>query len=67
MRQGDLTNLEKQTKALFFYHSEDDFAVPFDHVLKYKAELPNANFRFMKDRNHFLQEKVPELNFDIMQ
>ncbi|MDR0607764.1 MAG: hypothetical protein LBG52_05475 [Candidatus Peribacteria bacterium] len=61
-----MQNFEKQAGKIFFYHSEDDFAVPFDHVLKYQEVLPNANFRLMKDRNHFLQEEVPELNLDII-
>ena len=66
LREGSLRKFEEQAGRIFFYHSEDDFAVPFEHVLKYKEELPNANFRMMKDRNHFLQEKVPELIFDII-
>lgn len=64
-RKSNLKHLEKQAGKLFFYHSEDDFAVPFEHVMKYKKALPRANFRLMKDRNHFLQEEVPELNSDI--
>ncbi|MDR3168493.1 MAG: alpha/beta hydrolase [Candidatus Peribacteria bacterium] len=66
LRQGNLQKLAEQAGKLFFYHSEDDFAVPFEHVLKYKEALPYASFRLMKDRNHFLQEEVPELNFDIL-
>jgi pimeloyl-ACP methyl ester carboxylesterase len=66
LRQGDLKQLEKQAGKLFFYHSEDDFAVPFSHVLRYQKALPNVNFRLMKDRNHFLQAEVPELNEDIL-
>lgn len=64
-RVGDLKNLEKQAGELHFYHSEDDFAVPFSHVKKYKKELPNAKIREFTDRNHFLQERIPELIDDI--
>lgn len=65
LREGSLKNLEKQAGELYFYHSEDDFAVPFSHLSKFKKELPNANFRTFKNRNHFLQEEIPELIDDI--
>ena len=65
LRIGDLKKLEDQAGELFFYHSEDDFAVPFDHLEKYRKELPNANYQKFKDRNHFLQESIPELTSDI--
>jgi predicted alpha/beta hydrolase family esterase len=65
LREGSLKNLEKQAGKLYFYHSEDDFAVPFIHLSKFEKELPSANFRTFKNRNHFLQEEVPELIDDI--
>ncbi|MEI7777581.1 MAG: alpha/beta fold hydrolase [bacterium] len=65
LRKGDLRDFEKQAGEIFFYHSEDDFSVPFSHLEKYRRELPNANIRAMKDRNHFLQEIIPELIDDI--
>ena len=65
LRVGELKNFEKQAGKLFFYHSEDDFAVPFNHLSKYQKELPLAQFRSLKDRNHFLQAEVPELIIDI--
>ncbi len=65
LRKGSLKTFEKQAGEVFFYHSEDDFAVPFGHLAKYKKELPNANIRAMKNRNHFLQESIPELIIDI--
>lgn len=64
-REGSLKILEKQAGDVFFYHSEDDFAVPFDHLAKYEKELPHAHIRAMKDRNHFLQASIPELVVDI--
>ncbi len=66
MRKWSLQKFSKQAGKIYFYHSEDDFAVPFSHLTKYQKALPYANFRIMKDRNHFLQEIVPELNFDIL-
>lgn len=60
-RNGDLQNLQRQAGELFFYHSDDDFAVPFSHLLKYKEALPQARYREMKGHNHFIQESVPEL------
>lgn len=65
LRKGSLKTFEKQAGEVFFYHSEDDFAVPFSHLTKYQKELSNATIRAMKDRNHFLQENIPELIIDI--
>ncbi|MFA6297146.1 MAG: alpha/beta hydrolase [Candidatus Paceibacterota bacterium] len=65
LRKENLKNFEQQAGEVFFYHSEDDFSVPFNHIGKYRQELPNVSIRTMKDRNHFLQEEVPELVVDI--
>ena len=65
LRKGNLKNFERQAGEIFIYQSKDDFAVPFDHLKKYKKELANANIREFKDRNHFLQESIPELIVDI--
>lgn len=65
LRKSDLNNLERQAGELYFYHSEDDFAVQFSHLAKFQERLPTANFKTFKDRNHFMQEKVPELIEDI--
>ena len=54
-REGDIKNVAQQAGELFFYHSEDDFAVPYSHVLKYQQILPEAHYRLFTDRNHFLQ------------
>ena len=67
LRNGKLDCFEQQAGDAFFYHSEDDFAVPFTHLEKYKKELPIAHFRIFTDRNHFLQENVPEIIVDIKQ
>ena len=65
-REGDIKNVAQQAGELFFYHSEDDFAVPYSHVLKYQQILPEAHYRLFTDRNHFLQWEIPELITDII-
>ena len=42
-------------------HSKDDFVVPYEHALKYKAALPEAELVTFEDKNHFLVEELPEL------
>ena len=66
VRTGELSQLERQVGEIFFYHSKDDFAVPYSHFLRYQEALPSAHFRAFEDRNHFLQSEVPELNTDLM-
>lgn len=46
---------------IYLLHSQDDFIVPYDHVLHYQKALPHAKLVTFTDRNHFLQEKLPEL------
>lgn len=67
LRTESLEGLAEQAGKLFFYHSEDDFAVPFSHFEKYQAALPEAHFRAMKTRNHFIQACVPELLVDLLE
>lgn len=66
VREWDVQNLLNQSGELYFYHSEDDFAVPYSHVLEYQKIIPDANYRLFKDRNHFLQWEIPELINDII-
>ena len=42
-------------------HSKDDFVVPYEHALKYKEALPEAELVTFSDKNHFLVEELPEL------
>ena len=56
---------KEQSGDVYFYHSEDDFAVPFDHLSKYNESIPEANYRDFKDKNHFIQAIIPELIVDI--
>jgi len=56
-----LPNLAKQSKNITIMHSTDDFVVPYEHALKYKAALPEAELVTFTDKNHFLVEELPEL------
>ncbi len=64
-RTGSLERLAAQAGELVFYHSKDDFIVPFEHFEKYRSAFPRATFRKFSDRNHFLQPTLPELCRDI--
>ena len=61
----NLKNIEKQCKQINIYHSKDDPIVPFEDFKKYKKYLPKANFYEFKNRQHFGQEKFPEIIKDI--
>lgn len=65
LRSGDLKKMENQAGKIYIYQSKDDFAVPFDHLEKYRKAIPSATVREFEDRNHFLQEIIPELINDI--
>jgi len=56
-----LPNIAKQTDLITFMHSTDDFVVPYEHALKYKEALPEAELVTFIDKNHFLVEELPEL------
>lgn len=64
-RTDGLERFAKQAGEIILYHSEDDFVVPFDHMLRYREALPGATARTFKDQNHFLGEDVPGLAADI--
>lgn len=65
LRRGTLEQFQDQAGVIYIYQSEDDFVVPFDHLNRYHSALPGAVVRGFKDRNHFLQESIPELITDI--
>jgi len=46
---------------LHFYHSTDDFVVPFTDFQQFQQLLPQAQFHEFHDRNHFLTDQIPEL------
>ncbi len=53
--------LAKKADNITIFHSKDDFLVPYDHALKYKAQLPTAELVTFEDKNHFLIAELPEL------
>ena len=57
----DLELLQKQSGELIFFHSVDDFVVPFSDFLKFQEALPEATFRVFQKRGHFLQKTFPEI------
>ncbi len=57
----DLSQIEGQCDDVYIYHSTDDYVVGFADGEKYKKALPGAKFVQFDDRNHFLQEKFPEI------
>ncbi len=58
---NNLHKLEEQCEKVFIYHSKDDFVVPYEHGLKFKEKLPEAVFVTFNDKNHFLDEELPEI------
>lgn len=57
----DLSLLQKQSKKLYIWQSEDDDIVPFADFEKYKKVLPDANYRVFKNKGHFIQKTFPEI------
>ena len=57
-RAGELAN---KADKIFIMHSKDDFVVPYEHALKYKKALPEAELVTFEDKTHFLVEEFPEL------
>lgn len=53
--------LEKKAPKIYLFHSKDDFLVPYEHALRYKREVPEAELVTFEDKNHFLIEGFPEL------
>jgi uncharacterized protein len=53
--------LAKKAGKIYIFHSKDDFVVPYEHALKYKEALPEAELVTFEDKNHFLIPEFPEL------
>jgi uncharacterized protein len=53
--------LAKKAEKIYLCHSKDDFVVPYEHALKYKEALPEAELVSFEDKNHFLIPEFPEL------
>jgi hypothetical protein len=56
-----IPSIEDRVENITIMHSKDDFVVPYEHALKYKEALPEAELVTFEDKNHFLVEELPEL------
>lgn len=56
-----LNTMSVPQQNITIMHSTDDFVVPYEHALKYKEALPEAELVTFSDKNHFLVEELPEL------
>jgi len=57
----DLSDISKQVKNIYLYHSKDDPVVPFSELAVYEKALPSAKAIVFEDRGHFFQPEFPEL------
>lgn len=58
----DLSLVEKNTKELYFFFSEDDDVVPVIHAEKYRKHFSNDKIFIFKNKNgHFRVEEFPEI------
>lgn len=53
--------LAEKAQKIYIFHSKDDFVVPYEHALKFKAVLTEAELVTFQDKNHFLIPEFPEL------
>ena len=58
---NNFSKTKKQFKEIFIYHSQDDEIVPFEDSEKITNLLPEATFIKYKNRNHFFDERSPEI------
>lgn len=58
---SSLALLEQQAGSIYLVHSRDDNVVSFEETGKYLKVLPGAKLIAMDGRQHFNQEKFPEL------
>lgn len=56
-----IPTLQSKVQGITILHSNNDFIVSYEHALKYKAALPEAELVTFEDKNHFLVEEFPEL------
>lgn len=57
--------LGEQGGKVYFYHSTDDPVVNVAEIEKYREKLPDATYRVLEDRHHFIYETFPEIIEDI--
>lgn len=60
-KSEELRVIQSKVQEITIMHSKDDFVVPYEHALKYKEALPEAELVTFEDKNHFLVEELPEL------
>jgi len=58
---ADLPKILTKVQNITIMHSTDDSVVPYEHALKYKSALPEAELVTFTDKDHFLVEELPEL------
>ena len=61
INSNELKSVADQSNKLYFWHSNDDPIVPVAEFMKYKSDLPKANYRSFNDKQHFNQSEFPEL------
>lgn len=54
-------DLAQKAQAIVLMHAADDHVVPYEHAVKYKKALPDAELITFQDKNHFLVEELPEV------
>ncbi|MEA1929788.1 MAG: alpha/beta hydrolase [Patescibacteria group bacterium] len=62
---SSLNLVPQQVGQIFIYQSTDDALVPPANADKYKKVFPDATLRTFDDREHFSQERFPEIVEDI--
>ena len=61
----DLADRLPHRVPIFFYHGREDDTVPFAHVELYARAVPSAHVRRLADRDHQLNNRLPEIAADI--
>ncbi len=60
LNDDKLKTLQRYEDKMTFYHSEDDFIVPFADLKSFKSIFPNASYNIFKDKWHFMQDNFDE-------
>ena len=58
---ASLEKFSQQGGKIYLIHSKDDPVVPFAQLNKYQRLLPNSEAIIFENREHFNQEKFPEI------
>ncbi len=60
--KSNISLLQKQSKNVHLFFSEDDEVVPVSHAEKYRGKLPHVNIHIYKNKNgHFQIAEFPEI------